>query len=64
MAIVKSAGEIGSGINSLHIFEVFGLLSLVCKVNRIPLLSLSFGKSYRTLYEMTMKSLDYDSQLF
>jgi hypothetical protein len=43
----------------------FGLSSLVCKVNGIPLCTLSFDmKSYRTLYKLTMQSLDHDSKLF
>ena len=43
---------------------MFGLSSLVDKVSAIPLYNLSFDKSYRTLYELTMKSLDRYLQLF
>ena len=64
MASVKSASTVGSCINSPYNFEIFELLSLVCKVNGIPVYNLSFDKSYRTLYELTMQSLDRDSQLF
>ena len=45
-------------------FEIFGLSSLVCKVNGIPLYNLSFDKSYRTAYELTVQSLDRDLCLF
>jgi hypothetical protein len=64
LAFVKSASAIGSWTGCLHRFEMFGLSSLVCKVNGIPLYNLSFDKSYRTLYELTMQTLDHDSQLF
>ena len=43
---------------------MFGLLSLVCKINEIPLYNLSFDKSYKTLCELTMQSLDQDTYLF
>jgi len=64
LAFVKSASAIGSWTECPHKFEMFGLSSLVCKVNGIPLYNLSFDKSYRTLYELTMQTLDHDSQLF
>jgi hypothetical protein len=64
LELVKSASSIGSWMSYPHKFEIFGLLSLVCQVNGIPLYNLSFDKSYRTLYELTMESLDRDSQLF
>ena len=57
LAFVKSASAIGSLTNSPHKFEMFGLSSLVCKVNR-PLYNLSYDKSCRTLYELTMQSLN------
>ena len=40
------------------------LSSLLCKAKGIPLYNLSFDKSYEILYELTMHSLDRDSQLF
>jgi len=65
LAFVKSGSAVGSWTESPHDFNFFGLSSLVCKVNGIPLYTLSFDKkSYRTLYELTMQSLDHDSQLF
>ena len=50
--------------NSPHKFEMFELSSLVCKVNGIPLYNLSFDNLYRTLYELTIQSLDRETQLF
>jgi hypothetical protein len=65
LAFVRSASAVGSWTTSPHDFNFFGLSSLVCKVNGVPLYNLSFdNKSYRTLYELTMQSLDHDSQLF
>jgi hypothetical protein len=64
LAFVKRASATGSGTGCPYKFEMFGLSSLVCKVNGIPLYNLSFDKSYRTLYELTMQSLDQDSKLF
>ena len=43
---------------------MFGLSSLLCKVNKILLYNSFFNKSYKTLYESTMESLDPDSQPF
>jgi hypothetical protein len=64
LAFVKSATLVGSWTDSPHKFELFGLSSLVYKENGIPLYNLSFDKFYRTLYELTMQSLDLDSQIF
>ena len=50
LGFVKSAKAVGLWTNSPHNFEVFGLSSLVCKSNKIPLYNLSFNKSYWTLY--------------
>ena len=66
LAFVKSASTFGSWTNSQHKFKMFGLSSLVCKLNGILLYNLSFDlsfdKLYRNLYELTMQSLDRDSQ--
>ena len=43
---------------------MFGFSSLVHLVNGFPLYNLSFDKSNRSLYELTMYSLHRDSQLF
>ena len=64
LAFVKSASAVGPWTNFSHKFEVFFLSYLVFKVNGNPLYKLSFDKSYRTLYELTMQSLHRDSQLF
>ena len=61
---IKSASAIGLWINLPHKFEMFGLLSLINKANWISLYNISFDKSSWTLYELTMQSLDRDSQLF
>ena len=42
LAFVKSARVIGSWTHSPRKFEMFGLTSLVCKVNGIPLYNLPF----------------------
>ena len=43
---------------------MFGISFFVCKVNGIPLYNLSCDTSCRTLNELTLQSLDQDSQLF
>ena len=43
---------------------MFGVSSIVCKVNGTPLYNSSFDQSHRTLYKLTMQSLDRYSQLF
>ena len=58
LAFVKTACAVGTWTKSPNKFEKFGLSSLVCKVNGIPFYNLSFDKSYMTLYELTMESLD------
>ena len=42
---------------------MFGLSSILCKVNGITLYNLSFDKSHVPQYEMTVQSLDRDLQL-
>ena len=64
LAFVKSASAVGSWTNSPHEFEMFGFSSPICNVNGIPLYSLSFDKSYWSLYELTMSILDRDPQFF
>ena len=64
LAFVESANALGSGTNTTYKCEMFGLPYLVCKVNEIPLYNLFFDKSYKTLHEFTMRSLDQDTQLF
>ena len=64
MAFVKSASAVGTWTNSSYKFEMFGHSTLVCKVNKISPYNLFFETSYMTLFELTMQSLDRDSQLF
>ena len=54
LAFVKRASAIGLWTSPPRKFEMFGLYTLVCKVNGIPLDILSFDKSFRTIYELTM----------
>jgi hypothetical protein len=64
LTFMKSVSTVGSWTASPYDFNCFGQSILVCKVNGIPLYTLSFDKkSYKTLYELTMQSLDHDSQL-
>ena len=64
LAFVKSASAFGSRINSPHKFGMFGLSSLVCKVNGIPLYDLHLDKSYRMLCKFIISSLGQDLKLF
>lgn len=47
-----------------HKLKMFGLSNIECKVNGITFPILTFDKSYRTIYKLTLQSLDRYWQLF
>ena len=59
LSFVKSASIVGRWTSFPHEFEIFGLSSVVCKVNGIPLYNLLFGKSYRTLILLSLSGPQY-----